>query len=573
MKKLYFVRLVMLLVSTVALAQSNPIPLINDPLVPTSAAPGGVSFTLTINGTGFVSSSIVTWNGSPLATSFVSGSQLTATVPAANIAAAGTASVRVLNPAPAGASNIQFFNVRAPFSESSFGLSSFGSIGGQPLWIVTADVNNDGKPDLISTSDSDIYVSLGNGDGTFQPAVGYAAGGNSLYVSASDFNGDGNLDLAATGFGTLSILLGNGDGTFQPFQYAPGAEGALSVEGDFNGDGRQDIAVTAGPAVAILLGNGDGTFQNPVYYSVTNSQNYATFLATGDFNGDGKLDLVATVQSDSAFSILLGNGDGTFQNPTETSVEYQAGDVVAADLNRDGKLDLAIYVLQNGLRGEGEIATLVGNGDGTFQPPTYYPLGGVIISGLKVGDLNGDGILDLIADTIPGGNSHAPGNLVVTYLGHGDGTFRTQGFFATGNRPVSVALGDFNDDGMLDVATANNGDSTISVLLEATAVLSRTEITFPRTKVGNSTTESVVLANIGNSSFSIGKISFNGNGTSSFSQTNNCGTSLAAGAHCTIKVTFAPTVARQFLTMKLEISDSAVNTRQTVYIKAISVAN
>src|SRR5690349_3310482 len=133
-----FVLLLAALLSGVALAQ-NPVPLINDPLVPASAAPGGADFTLTVNGTGFVPGSTANWNGTPLATTFINSSQLTATVPGAEIATSGTASVVVVNPAPGGgSSNVDFFEVRQPFSAASFDLAKL-SPGSQPVWVISAD--------------------------------------------------------------------------------------------------------------------------------------------------------------------------------------------------------------------------------------------------------------------------------------------------------------------------------------------------------------------------------------------------------------------------------------------------
>src|SRR5262249_14512326 len=146
---------------------------INQPLVPASATPGGADFTITVNGAGFVSSSVVNWNGGALATTSVSSSQVTAIVPASDIATAGTVSVAVVNPAPGGGtSNVDFFDVRQPFLELGFGFSkSPTSVG--PYSPFTVDLNGDGKLDVINlTGDGQnsaaVTVLLGNGNGTFQ---------------------------------------------------------------------------------------------------------------------------------------------------------------------------------------------------------------------------------------------------------------------------------------------------------------------------------------------------------------------------------------------------------------------
>src|ERR1700674_231273 len=196
----------------------NPVPLINQPLVPTAASPGGPGFTLTLNGTGFVSGSVVNWNGSARTTTFVSTSQLTATLFASDIATAGTASVTVRNPSPGGGtSNVMFFDVSSPASTVTFssfvqnlGFAASGNI-------ITADFNGDGKLDLAGLTGSSVWIALGNGDGTFQTPGTFTTGQSGTSLLAADFNNDGKPDLAVsnTTNDTISILLGNGDGTFQ----------------------------------------------------------------------------------------------------------------------------------------------------------------------------------------------------------------------------------------------------------------------------------------------------------------------------------------------------------------------
>lgn len=151
-----------------AFGQSNPLPLISQPLVPDAVVPGSPSFTLTVNGAGFVSGSVANWNGAALATMFVRDSQLTATVPASNIATAGTASVTVLTPPPGGGtSNFALLQIAQPTSLVS--LSRTDSPTEQsPTWTTAGDFNNDGKPDLAVTHSGgeSVSVFLGNGDGS-----------------------------------------------------------------------------------------------------------------------------------------------------------------------------------------------------------------------------------------------------------------------------------------------------------------------------------------------------------------------------------------------------------------------
>ena len=174
MKLARFALLCLTFASTIVLAESNPVALINNPLVPTSAAPGGTSFTLTVNGTGFVQGSVVDWNGSTLATTFITSSQLTAVVPASDVVIAGAALITVVSPVPGGGtSNVDLFEVRQPFSAVSFGSPTSPAVGSDAGWVIAADVNADNKLDLVVTDYTDFGVSilLGNGDGTFQPQM------------------------------------------------------------------------------------------------------------------------------------------------------------------------------------------------------------------------------------------------------------------------------------------------------------------------------------------------------------------------------------------------------------------
>ncbi len=229
------------------LLAANPVPIINQPLVPGSAAPGGAAFTLTVNGTGFVSGSTVNWNGSPRTTTFVSGSQLTAGITAADIAVAATASVTVVNPAPGGGrSNPMFFSVTTNTPSILLAGTDYLT-GSRSQAIAAADLNGDGRLDLaVGNLDSaTVSVFLGNGDGTFKPRADFATGLFPNSVAIGDFNGDGKPDLAlANGSGTVSMLLGNGDGTFQPHVDYPAGPASFSLAvGDFNGDGKLDLAV------------------------------------------------------------------------------------------------------------------------------------------------------------------------------------------------------------------------------------------------------------------------------------------------------------------------------------------
>jgi len=280
---------------------------------------------------------------------------------------------------------------------------------------IVGDFNGDKIPDIafnVTGSGGGVAVCLGNGGGTFKDAVISDAGVQHGTLVIGDFNHDGKLDLAASDVGGISILLGNGDGTFKD-----GIATALSdlqsfTVGDFNNDGKLDIAAIAGSTsvINILLGNGNGTFKAPI----TTANQGSIGIVAGLINSDKNLDLVTV--SSNALYIFLGNGDGTFKAPTSISVgsaDIETRGPLLRDVNGDGKLDLICF------NSAGLLVVLLGNGDGTFQPRKTFPATNDVNGTLAAGDVNGDGLLDVVLYS-PGNNgSTNPLGALIVYLNQG----------------------------------------------------------------------------------------------------------------------------------------------------------
>ncbi len=367
-----------------------------------------------------------------------------------------------------------------------------------PINVVTADFNHDGKLDLIVAhkADNSLYFLKGIGNGKFRPAVQIPVGeGIEGRMFVGDFNNDGKLDLFLPGANNQAIiLLGNGDGTFKPrvdsssFSY-PGYYPRGWVVGDFNGDGNLDVASTLPSNTAdagryiVLLGNGDGTFK-PGIVGPAGQLHYSRWAVAADLNHDGKLDLVVadgqgtSVQTGTVeLSVLFGNGDGTFtlgghyaspQLPdgSNTAATANPEDVVLADVNGDGKLDAIESDYDN------TINVFLGNGDGTFQAAKSFAPGNYPRDVVPV-DVNHDGKIDLVVTNVginQGGALFAtegaePGSVAIL-LGNGDGTFQAPITYSPSVYPGWTAVGDFNHDGLPDLAVTQVLDGhAVNVML------------------------------------------------------------------------------------------------------------
>jgi hypothetical protein len=343
------------------------------------------------------------------------------------------------------------------------------TVGTGPMAVVVADFNGDGRLDLAvaNAGSSTVSVLLGNGNGTFQTAVPYTVGASPAGIAVGDFNKDGKLDLVVANSGgtTVSVLLGNGNGTFQPkADYSVGTAPAAVAVGDFNGDSWLDLAVanSGSGSVTVLPANplAPGTFSTAsrADYGVGASPNS---IVAADLNRDGHLDLATANSGTGTVSVLLGNTTtpGVFQPALSFGAGAQPRGLVTADFNEDGALDLAVA---NG--GTNNVSVLLGNpaAPGAFLAPAAYTVG-TPPAALAVADLNRDGMVDLaVADGAAGGVSVLLGSA-------GDpGTFQPAVNFAAGPSPASAIVADFNKDGLPDIAVANNGSnhSTLAVMLQ-----------------------------------------------------------------------------------------------------------
>ncbi|HEX3745061.1 MAG TPA: FG-GAP-like repeat-containing protein [Bryobacteraceae bacterium] len=355
---------------------------------------------------------------------------------------------------------------------SAAGGSPFAA-GTSPNAMAVADVNGDGNPDLIvaNQGSNNLTLLLGDGMGGFTAESGgpIPVGAAPGSVAAGDFNGDGKADIAVANFndGTVTVLLGDGAGAFtastgSPFQVGKQPGGV--VIGDFNDDGVQDLATAnnGDGTTTVLLGDGAGAF-TAASGSPFPAGTSAKALAVGDFNADGVQDLAI---ADEAFAagtatVLLGNGGGGFTAASGSpfSAGFLPGSLAVGDFNRDGFPDLAApsLVFNN-------VAVLLGTRTGAFTSATGSPFGsGSTPLAVAVGDFNGDGFPDIAVANSGGGS-------VTLLFGNGIGGF-TQALgspFPAGSGASALAVGDFNKDGIEDLAIANASGGNVTVLLGGT---------------------------------------------------------------------------------------------------------
>ncbi|MCP9496174.1 MAG: FG-GAP-like repeat-containing protein [Pyrinomonadaceae bacterium MAG19_C2-C3] len=335
----------------------------------------------------------------------------------------------------------------------------------RPESVAISDFNGDGKADLAvvnrNSSPGKVSIFLNTGAGNFGTKIDYNVGATPRFVAVGDFNGDNKPDLAVANRNdnNVSILLGNGTGGFTATAPVVAGTNPFGIGvSDFDGDGKADLAVTNENSsnVSILFGDGAGGFVAQPTVTVGSSPRS---VAVGDFNGDNKPDLAVANFSTKNVSILLNNGTGGFGSVTNISTGTGLGptSITTGEFNGDGKLDLAVVI-----ESTNNIAVLLGNGTGGFNAATFFPSGGTTLNGtpksIAVGDFNTNGKVDLVV---------ANGTNASVLEGDGAGGFAAPTTFATGNGAWSVAVGDLSGDGRLDIAVANAGANNVSVLFNS----------------------------------------------------------------------------------------------------------
>jgi hypothetical protein len=339
----------------------------------------------------------------------------------------------------------------------SFARPSKYPTGKTPEAVALGDVNGDRKLDVVSVNGPALSTLLNRGDGRFTSRRDYATT-HAESLALSDLNADGRLDVATANEGnSVSVFLNTGGGTFGPRRdYPIGTTFSPSIAiGDLNGDGLPDLAAVneVASTIAVLTNAGDGTFPTRRDYQTADGPQS---VAIGDVNDDGRAELISV--NGEVASVLLNRGDGNFGGRRDYGTGPWSDSVAIADLNADGAPDLAT---DNGGDPGDTVSVLLNRGDGTFHSRRDYAATDAL--GIAIGDLNGDRKPELVTR---GETYNDSGDTAVSVLvNRGDGSFEPRLGYQAGKNPFSVAVGDLNGDGALDVVTANNEGNDVSVLL------------------------------------------------------------------------------------------------------------
>ncbi len=340
--------------------------------------------------------------------------------------------------------------------------------GSGPHSVATDDVNNDSRLDIVVANfwTNNVGIFIGHGDGTFANQTTYSTDYNSRpsSVAVGDFNNDNRSDIIVANYwtGTVSLFLGYGNGAFSSqITFSTGSiSGPCSITiGDFNNDSRLDVAIANqwSDNLGVFVGYGNGSFSNQSTYS-TGSDSNPYWVAVGDLNNDGHPDIAVANYGTSNVGIFIQYGNGSFrtQQTMSTSDPSNPQSVAVGDFNDDNRLDIVVANYWSDT-----IDIFLGYGDGTFSSQITYSTGyGSGPYSITVGDFNNDSRLDIVVAN-PGTNN------IGIFLGYGNGTFSSQTTFSSGSdsNPLSVAVGDFNNDNRLDISVANYLTNNVDIFL------------------------------------------------------------------------------------------------------------
>lgn len=379
------------------------------------------------------------------------------------------------------------FALSASATTPTFATEQAFGVGSIPWRATTVDLNGDGKPDLIVANWTDGTVSVylntaatGAASPSYTAQQTFAVGAGPTYVAAADVNGDGKPDLLVTNSmdKTVSVLInttanGASSASFAPQQaFAVGTYAESVAVADVNGDGLPDLIVAnyGDYSVSVLLNGTTVGSTTPVF---SNQQAFPVMggpfqVRAVDLNGDGVPDLVVTEYDSNAVSVLLnttatGSSTVSFGAQNDFPTGNLPNSVYVVDLNGDGLLDIAVAD-----ESDGTVSVLLNNGSSTapsFGAQQTFAVGNTP-ERIMAGDIDHDGIPDLVVANYSDNTVSVLINGTAT--GSSTASFAAQQTFAVGANPISVSMADQNGDGKLDLVVANSGDNTVSVLLNTT---------------------------------------------------------------------------------------------------------